>query len=91
MEFDFLDVHYDLKKVTPKQIEESFEDPFAVKLLPEGYSGDESRYFCLGKSIDSVGIISLFWTDGKAYRVLAAREMTADEAAFYERKLAESI
>ena len=49
MEFDWLDVSFDLSKVTPKEIEESFEDPFAVRLLPDGnYGSEDARYICLG-------------------------------------------
>jgi hypothetical protein len=36
MDFDWLDVSFDLRKITPKEIEESFEDPFSIRLLPEG-------------------------------------------------------
>lgn len=88
MEFDWIDVHFDLKKVIPKEIEEVFEDPFAIKLLPDGDygSGKESRYFCLGKTVQNRPIFSVFWTNGKNYRVILAREMSEDELNFYERK-----
>ena len=90
MEFDWLDVNFDLSKVAPKEIEESFEDPFAVRILPDSPYGDaETRFFCLGKAITGRGIFSVFWTDGKRYRVILAREMTSDEETFYDRKLAE--
>ena len=35
MEFDWLDASFDLHKVTPREIEESFEDPFSLRLLPD--------------------------------------------------------
>ncbi|MFT4546509.1 MAG: uncharacterized DUF497 family protein [Verrucomicrobiales bacterium] len=90
MEFDWLDVNFDLSKIAPKEIEESFEDPFAVRILPDSPYGDkETRYFCLGKAVTARGVFSVFWTDGKRYRVILARDMTADENAYYERKLAE--
>jgi len=90
MEFDWLDLNFDLSSVTPKEIEESFEDPFALRLLPDSdYGAGEARYFCLGKSVRSRAIFSVFWTDGKRYRVILAREMTNDELAFYDRKNAE--
>ena len=86
MEFDWLDAHFDLKATTPREIEESFEDPFAVKLIPDGdYGSDEARYFCLGKTLRNRLIFNVFWTDGKIYRVLYCRDMTEDEAGFYER------
>jgi len=34
-------------------------------------------------------IFSVFWTDGKKYRVLLAREMTPVELNFYARKNSE--
>ena len=88
MEFDWIDVHFDLKKVIPKEIEEAFEDPFAIKLLPDGPygGGKESRYFCLGKTVQNRPIFSVFWTNGKQFRVILAREMSEDELNFYERK-----
>jgi hypothetical protein len=89
MDFDWLDAPFDLKTVMPREIEESFEDPFSIRLLPDG--GDGARYFNLGKSISNRGIFSLFWTDGKKYRVLCAREMTPEELQFYERKNVEML
>ena len=90
MDFDWLDSSFDLRKVTPKEIEESFEDPFSIRLLPEGVEDDkQARYFNLGKSVGDKGIFALFWTDGKRYRAIYAREMTPEELAFYERKNSE--
>ena len=34
-------------------------------------------------------IFTVFWTDGKAYRVLFSRDMTPEEVHFYERKNSE--
>ena len=91
MEFDWIDVPFDLKKIAPKEIEESFEDPFGLRLLPDGEQEDDTkaRYFNLGKSIDDRGIFTVFWTDGKKYRAILAREMTPEELSFYERKNSE--
>ena len=90
MEFDWLDAPFDLRKLPPKEIEESFEDPFSLRFLPEVTTeSGEARYFNLGKSISDRGIFSVFWTDGKKYRVILAREMTPEEAVFYERKNSE--
>jgi uncharacterized DUF497 family protein len=92
MEFDWLDAPFDLKAVSPREIEEAFEDPFSIRLLPEASEDrGEARYFCLGKSINNRPIFALFWTDGKKYRVLSAREMTPDELVFYDRKNAEML
>ena len=87
MDFDWLDAPFDLKKIAPKEIEESFEDPFSLRLLPETETdGDKARYFNLGKSVDERGIFAVFWTDGKRYRVIMAREMSPEELSFYDRK-----
>ena len=92
MEFDWLDVSFDLSKVTPKEIEESFEDPFAVRLLPDGnYGNQEARYICLGRSVGNRPLFSVFWTDGKRYRVIISREMTKEEESFYDRRNAQNV
>ena len=51
MEFDWLDAPFDLKKITPKDIEESFEDPLSLRILPDSSQGEaEARYFNLANS-----------------------------------------
>jgi uncharacterized DUF497 family protein len=90
MDFDWLEAPFDLRRIPPKEIEESFEDPFSLRLLPEGIGDDEkARFFNLGKTVSDRPIFSLFWTDGKKYRVVFAREMTPEEITFYERKNSE--
>ena len=90
MEFDWLDAPFDLRETTPKEIEESFEDPFSIRLLPEGNVQDEkARYFNLGKASNDRGIFTIFWTDGKRYRAIFSRAMTPEELTFYERKNSE--
>ncbi|MBE7493373.1 MAG: BrnT family toxin [Verrucomicrobiaceae bacterium] len=92
MDFDWIGAAFDLSKLPPKDIEESFEDPFALKLMPDDLgSGSEARYYNLGKSLQGSPIFSVFWTDGKRYRVLFARLMTSAELEFFERKKAEDI
>jgi hypothetical protein len=89
MEFDWLDAPFALTALTPKEIEESFEDPFSLRLLPDMPVG-EARYFNLGRSTADRGIFSIFWSDGKKYRVIKSREMTPEEALFYDRKNSDS-
>lgn len=93
MEFDWIDVPFDLTSLPPKDIEESFEDPFALKFLPDAENGGSrtARYFSLGKSLAGRGIFSVFWTDGKKYRVINARMMTPEEDHFYERRKSEDL
>ena len=87
MEFDWIDCHFDLKKVTPKEVEEVFEDPFSIRLFPENdNTGTDARYFALGKTINNRPLFSAFWTDGKRYRVILCREMNDDELTFTKEK-----
>ena len=91
MEFDWLDLPFELGEITERDLEESFEDPFSIRLLPEfeDDSNRDARYFCLGKTLSNIPIFSAFWTNGKQYRVIFARKMTEAERNFYERKNAE--
>ena len=91
MDFDWINGPADLEEVSPKEIEESFEDPFSIRLLPDIYdvAASEARYFILGKSVSGRSIFTVFWTDGKRYRVIQSRPMTDAEIGFYERKNAE--
>ncbi len=73
MDFDWLEVAFDLQQVPPREIEETFEDPFSIRLLPDLPTSDgEARYFNLGRTTSNRGLFSVFWTDGKRYRVILA-------------------
>ncbi len=91
MEFDWINVPTELMEVSHKEIEESFEDPFSIRLLPDTdeIAGGETRYFILGKSVSGRALFTVFWTDGKRYRVIQSRPMTEAEHGFYERKNAD--
>jgi len=92
MDFDWIGAAFDLSILPPKDIEESFEDPFSIKLLPDVQEGSaEARYYNLGKSLQGKSVFSVFWTDGKHYRVIFARLMTPGEHDFFERKKAEEL
>ncbi len=91
MEFDWLDAPFAFDLLKPKEIEESFEDPFSQRLLPEVSDGNsEARFISLGRDMSGRGIFSVFRTDGKNYRVILARPMTPEEDQFYERKNTEN-
>ncbi len=92
MDFDWLDTSFDLKKIAPHEIEESFEDPFGLRLLPESddYNGP-ARYYNLGRAVTGRGIFSVFRSDGKVNRVIVAREMTPEESALYDRRCSELV
>jgi len=86
MEFDWTHSPPESDGLQQKDIAEAFEDPFNLRLLPDSNSSRESRYYMLGRSVSGAPIFCVFWTDGKKYRVIFARRMTADEETFYERK-----
>ncbi len=90
MELDLIDVHFDLKSIKPRELEEALEDPFGLRFLPDSEREDgESRYYGLGRTVSDRYIFLCFRTDGKKTRVIAAREMSEGEQRFYERKYAE--
>ncbi len=70
-----------------QDIEESLEDPFSLKLFPEDRDkGENSRCYHLGKSLRGRAVFSVSWTSGSKRRVVFARDMTASEHVFFERK-----
>ena len=88
MEFDWINSISSLRDISPRDVEETFEDPFSIRLLPDNdiLPGSEARYFNLGKAVSGKPLFSVFWTDGKRYRIIQSRPMTDAEAGFYERK-----
>jgi len=90
MDIDFADAPFDLKKTRPHEIEEVFEDPFALRLLPDTDREDgQIRYYLLGKTINNRGLFLAFWSNGKKARVISARDLSDDECAYYDRTAAE--
>lgn len=90
MELDLIDVHFDLKDIKPRELEEALEDPFAVRFLPENDRADgETRFYALGRTVADRLLFLCFSTNGKIARIVAAREMTDSERRFYERNYAE--
>jgi uncharacterized protein len=93
MEFDWTNPPFDLdSSLTPREIEESFEDPFAVRLLPDSPRFSvQARYFNLGMTAGGAGVFSVYRTNGKQVRVILARPFEPDERFFYQRKLDQSL
>ena len=93
MEFDWKNPSFNLDgSLTQQQIEESFEDPFAVRLLPDTPRfAVQARYFNLGMSAGGVGVFSVYRTNGKQARVIHARLMEPEERVFYQRKLEQAL
>jgi len=90
MELDLIDVQFDLRAIKPRELEEAFEDPFAVRFLPDAErDGGTNRFYSLGRTVADRYLFCAFTTDGKTVRVTAAREMSETERKFYDRKYAE--
>ena len=92
MEFDWTENSFVPQGISLKEIEEAFEDPFSIRIMPEldEVASREARYFILGRSISNHAVFSAFWTDGKRYRVIFSRLMTPEEETFYDRKNSEA-
>lgn len=78
--------------LTEREVEESFEDPFAVKLLPDSARFSvQARFFNLGMSAGGTGVLSVYRTNGKMVRVIQARPFELEEQFFYQRKVNQSL
>lgn len=92
MEFDWNNPPFELGSLTQREIEESFEDPFAVRLMPDTPRfGVQARYFNLGMSAGGVGIYSVYRANGKQVRVVLSRLFEPEERFFYQRKLDQTL
>ena len=93
MEFDWNNTPFEWDgSLTPRDVEESFEDPFAVRLLPDsGRFAVQARFFNLGKSTAGTGVFSVYRTNGKQIRVIFARPFEQEEQFFYQRKLNQAL
>lgn len=93
MEFDWNNSPFDVTgSLTVTEIEESFEDPFAVRLMPDSTRFSvQARYFNLGRSAGGVGLFSVYRTNGKMIRVVLARPFTELEEYFYQRRLNQAL
>lgn len=93
MEFDWTNRPFELDgTLSELDVEESFEDPFAIRLLPDSPRFSvQARYFNLGKSAGGLGIFSVYRTNGRQIRVISARLFTEEEQFFYQRKIKQSL
>jgi len=93
MDFDWNNPAFELgEPLTSKDIEESFEDPFAIRLLPDSARfATQARYFNLGMSAAGVGVFSVYRTNGRQVRVLLARALEPEERFFYQRKMEQTL
>jgi len=93
MDFDWNNPPFNLNEsLSIRDIEESFEDPFAVRLMPDSSRfAVQSRYFNLGMSAGGQGIFSVYRTNGKMVRVIFARPFEPEEKFFYERRVHQAL
>ena len=93
MEFDWNNPAFDVdSSLTQREIEESFEDPFAVRLLPDSPRfAVQARFFNLGMTAGGTGVFSVYRTNGKQIRVIYARQFQPEERFFYQRKLDQNL
>jgi uncharacterized protein len=93
MEFDWNNPPFNLDtSLSLQEIEESFEDPFAVRLMPDSPRFSvQARFFNLGMSAGGAGIFSVYRTNGKQLRVIHARMLEPEERFFYQRKLDQTL
>lgn len=93
MEFDWNNPPFALdSSLSQREIEESFEDPFAVKLLPDSPRfAVQARYFNLGMTASGTGVFSIYRTNGKSVRIIHARLFQPEERFFYQRKMDQTL
>ena len=89
MEFDWNSPPFSLNTdLNIQDVEESFEDPFAVRLFPDSSRfAAQARYFNLGLSSSGTGVFSVYKTNGKMVRVIFARPFESEERFFYQRRM----
>ncbi len=93
MEFDWNNPPFNLdSSLTLQDIEETFEDPFAIRLMPDSPRFSvQARFFNLGMSAGGTGIFSVYRTNGKQVRVLYARPFQPEERFFYQKKMEQTL
>ena len=93
MEFYWNNLPFELDgSISMVAIEESFEDPFAIRLLPDSSRfGVQARFFNLGRSAAGQGLFSVYRTNGKVIRVILSRPFSESEAYFYQRRMSQSL
>ena len=93
MDHDWNNLPFNLSgSIAIKDIEESFEDPFAIRLLPDSTRfSAQARYCNLGVAVNGTGIFSVYRTNGKSVRVIHARTFEPEERFFYQRQMNQTL
>jgi hypothetical protein len=89
MEFDWSNPPFAWdSSLSPRDVEESFEDPFAIRLMPDSPRFSvQARFFNLGRSAQGIGVFSVYRTNGRMVRVIFARPFGPEDQFFYQRKV----
>jgi hypothetical protein len=89
MDFDWNNPPFNLDNaLSLTAIEESFEDPFAVRLMPDSPRfAKQARFFNLGVTANGLGIFTVYRTNGKNARVIFARPFEPEDKFFYQKRL----
>ena len=93
MEFDWNNPPFEMgSSLTQREVEESFEDPFAIRLLPDSPRFSvQARFFNLGVTAGGEGVFSVYRTNGKQIRVIYSRAFQPEERFFYQRKVDQTL
>jgi uncharacterized DUF497 family protein len=93
MEFDWNNPPFEMgSSLTQREVEESFEDPFAIKLLPDSPRfAVQARFFNLGMTAGGDGVFSVYRTNGKQIKIIYARTFQPEERFFYQRKMDQTL
>ncbi len=93
MEFDWDSYHAQPEgSLKVKEVEESFEDPFAVRLLPDAPRfADQARYFNLGRAAGGQGVFTVYRANGKQFQIILTRPFEPEENFFYEKQQAKLL
>jgi len=93
MDFDWTNPPFNLNNsLNIQEVEESFEDPFVVRLMPDSSRfAAQARYFNMGMSANGTGIFSVYRTNGKSVRVIFARPFEPEERFLYQRKMNQAL
>lgn len=93
MEFDWNHTPFEWEgSLSSQTVEETFEDPFAIRLLPDSPRFSvQARFFNLGRTAGGIGVFSVYRTNGKMIRVICARPFTPEEQFFYQRKVNQAL
>jgi uncharacterized protein len=93
MDFDWTNPPFTLDSCLQlEEIESSFDDPFALKLMPDSQRFSvQARFFNLGVSSSGGGVFTVYRTNGKSIRVVHARRFEAEERFLYQRKMDQQL